>query len=354
MKFRLLILFLFARLVVDAHVITFCGEVVPIDKDFVSNKLMNTVKKNISLVNMADMRNRVNAYFPIFDMYLKKWGVPADFKYLAIVESNLKPVTSPVGAQGFWQIMPATAIELGLRVSNPDERNDLHRTSDAAAHYLSGLYKQLKKLIGVYSWILTAASYNCGAGCIQKRVRAEQQTDYFDLDLNQETANYVYRIIAIKELFEYPEIYMKNFGYNIFNKANANRQISYTAADVDYKNYKAFKLKVKKKKSPEKNVEEEPEFEDKLIPAHIKGKYKNFQDGDLVSLEVDEAFAMDGVFKAKGSSISGTGWLIDDKIFVDLGFGPDVTFCDAGGVKGINPIDLDKNRPVMIKARIWK
>lgn len=353
MKKLLLIICTFLYLNSTGHVITFCGEVVPIDKEFVSNKLMNTVKKNISLVNMADMRQRVNNYFPIFDMYLRKWGVPADFKYLAIVESNLKPVTSPVGAQGFWQIMPATGIELGLKVSNPDERNDLHRSTDAAAHYLTNLYRQLKKLIGVYSWILTAASYNCGAGCIQKRVRAEQQTDYFDLNLNPETANYVYRIIAIKELFEYPEIYMKNFGYNIFNKANANRQITYSAADADYKSYGAIQLKVKKKKK-EKAVEELPQFEEKLVPAHIKGKYKNFQDGDLVSLEVDEAFSLDGVFKAKGSSISGTGWLIDDKIYVDLGFGPDVTFCDAGGVKGITPQDLDKNRPILIKAKIWK
>jgi membrane-bound lytic murein transglycosylase D len=339
----------------QAHVVTFCGEVVPIDKDFVSSKLMNTIKKNMSLVNMADLRARAYNYFPIFDAYLAKYGVPADFKYLAIVESNLKPVTSPVGAQGFWQIMPGTAKELQLNISGPsgDERNDLHRSTDAAARLLASYYKQLKKLVGVYSWILTAASYNCGPGCVQKRVRAEQQTDYFDLNLNPETANYVYRIIAIKELFEYPEIYMKNFGYNIFNKANANRTIDFGSVEEDVKKYDGFKLKVKKKKKAEV-VDDAPTFEDKLFAAHIKGKYGNFKDGDLITLEIDEAFNADGRFKAKGSSVAGPGWIIDDKIYVDLGYGPDVVFCDAGGIKGIEQQQLSKNKPVLLKARYWK
>ncbi len=346
--------FILCSFTIQAHVITFCGEVVPIDKDFVSSKLMNTIKKNVSLVNMADLRTRAYNYFPIFDRYLAKYGVPADFKYLAIVESNLKPVTSPAGAQGYWQIMPATGRELGLNLSGPygDERNDLHRSTDAAARLLSNYFKQLKKLIGVYSWILTAASYNCGPGCIQKRVRAEQQTDYFDLNLNQETANYVYRIIAIKELFEYPEIYMKNFGFNIFNKANANRAIDYSTIEKDVESYKGFKLKVKKKKKAV--VEDEtPTFIEKLFPAHIKGKYNNFQDGDLISLEVDESFTIDGIYKAKGSTVAGQGWIIDDKIYVDLGYGTDVTFCNAGGTKGIEVNELTKNKPVLIKAKIW-
>ncbi|HOZ50548.1 MAG TPA: lytic transglycosylase domain-containing protein [Chitinophagaceae bacterium] len=352
MKRRLLFIFMFVSFNVNAHVITFCGEVVPVDKDFVSTKLMNTIKNNINLVKMADMRARVNAYFPIFDMYFKKWGVPADFKYLAIVESTLKPLTSRVGAQGYWQIMPATAKELGLNIGgvNGDERNDLHKSTEAAARLLVNYYKQLKKLVGVYSWILTAASYNCGPGCVQKRVKAEGETNYFDLDLNKETAAYVYRIIAIKELFEYPEIYMKNFGYNIFNKANAGRKLSLDAPDTDFAKYSNIKLKKKKKQAP---IDEAPTFTEKLISAHIKGKYKNFQDGDLVTIQIEEPFEMDGAFKAKGSTISGTGWMIDDKIYVDLGYGPDVMFCDAGGVKGINPSDLGKDRPVLIKAKLW-
>lgn len=338
----------------QAHVVTFCGEVIPVDKDFVSNKLMNTIKKNMSLVNLADLRSRAYQYFPIFDAYLSKYGVPTDFKYLAIVESNLKPVTSPAGAQGYWQIMDATARELSLNINGPqgDERNDLHRSTDAAARLLASYYKQIKKLVGVYSWTLTAASYNCGPGCIQKRVKAEQETDYFDLNLNQETANYVYRIIAIKELFEYPEIYVKNFGYNIFSRQIRTNTIDYASVEQEVKNYKGFNLKIKKKKKAN-DMDVTPSFKDKLFTAHIKGKYKEFKDGDLITLEMDEDFSIQGQFKAKGSTVGGYAYIIDDKIYVDFGFGPDVTFCDAGGIKGLPPDQLSKNRPVLIKARIW-
>src|SRR6188768_1363988 len=98
----------------SAHEIIFCGEVIPVNKDFVANKLMNVIRNQIPNVNLPSLRQRALTYFPYVSSMLKKAGIPEDFKYLPIVESGFMVLTSRVGARGFWQIMPGTAKEYGL------------------------------------------------------------------------------------------------------------------------------------------------------------------------------------------------------------------------------------------------
>src|SRR4051812_43055228 len=69
-----------------AHEIVFCGERIPVNEQFVADKLMNIIRKQINYVNMPELRARVNKYFHIVEYYLKATGLPEDFKYLAIVE----------------------------------------------------------------------------------------------------------------------------------------------------------------------------------------------------------------------------------------------------------------------------
>lgn len=206
----------------NAHDIIFCGERIPVHNDFVAQKLMNVIRYQIPNVNLPQLRKRVQANFPRVEYYLRATGLPEDLKYLAIVESGFENVTSSVGARGFWQLMPETAKELGLTVSSSlDERDNLDKSTYAACRHLAYYYLEIKKKFGIYSWVLAVAAYNFGIGNISKAIQ-RQGKDYFTMHLNQETALYVYKIIAVKELFEYPELYMKDFGYNVFSVIQFN------------------------------------------------------------------------------------------------------------------------------------
>jgi membrane-bound lytic murein transglycosylase D len=145
---------------------------------------------------------RAHRYFPMIERILKEEGVPDDFKYLALIESNLVQAVSPVGAQGFWQFMPETARIYSLEMSNEvDERLDIEKSTRAACTYL----KKAKTILG--DWILTTASYNRGLGGVQDDMRWQHTTHYFDTDQNSETARYVFRVLAMKLIFENPEAY---------------------------------------------------------------------------------------------------------------------------------------------------
>ena len=100
---------------------------------------------------------RANRAFPVIEPILAKYGVPDDFKYLAVTESGLLNAVSPSGAKGFWQFMEAAEKENGLEVNNEiDERYHLEKSTEAACKYLL----DAKQRFG--TWTLAAASYNGG------------------------------------------------------------------------------------------------------------------------------------------------------------------------------------------------
>lgn len=149
---------------------------------------------------------RAHRYFPIIEPILKEQGIPDDMKYLAVAESALANAVSPAGACGFWQFMSGSARERGLEVTSEiDERYHLEKATRAACAYL----KEAKAEFG--SWMLAAASYNMGKGGLSKNIRDQQGTDYFSLNLNPETARYVFRILAIKEIMQHPKRYGFHF-----------------------------------------------------------------------------------------------------------------------------------------------
>src|SRR5689334_2459927 len=150
-----------AALNAKAHEIIFCGERIPVQNNFVADKLMNVIRQQVPYVNLPQLRKRVEANFPIVEYYLRETGLPEDFKYLAIVESGFLNLTSKAGARGFWQLMPETATELGLVVSPTiDERDNIYKSTYAACKVLASYYLRIKKIYGVSSWVLTAAAYN--------------------------------------------------------------------------------------------------------------------------------------------------------------------------------------------------
>lgn len=213
--------------------LNFAGETVPltdpevmerIDREF----LVNTYWQSNALLLMK----RANKYFPIIEPILAKNGVPDDFKYLAVAESGLQNVVSPAGATGFWQIMRATGKEYGLEVnSNVDERYHIQKSTEVACEYL----KKYKKKFG--NWTLAAASYNAGAGAINKYLNQQKVDSYYDLLLGQETGRYLFRIMAIKEILSAPEKY----GFEISEDEMYKAVPSFTVdLDVPVSNFADF------------------------------------------------------------------------------------------------------------------
>lgn len=138
--------------------------------------------------------------FQVIEPILEKYGVPEDFKYLAVIESGLSNVVSPAGATGYWQILKGTAEENGLEVSNEvDERYHLEKATEAACKYLLQSYQNFN------SWTLAAASYNMGRDGLSKQLVRQGGNSYYDLILNSETGRYLFRIMAVKQILENPE-----------------------------------------------------------------------------------------------------------------------------------------------------
>ncbi len=145
---------------------------------------------------------RANRFFPSIEQILKEKGIPDDFKYLSVIESNLLQAVSPVGAQGIWQFMPVTAKQFGLEISaDVDERLHFEKSTYAACEYLSEAHEILN------DWLLAVASYNRGIGGVQQDMEWQNSEHYFDTEQNSETGRYVFRILAAKIIMENPEAY---------------------------------------------------------------------------------------------------------------------------------------------------
>ena len=145
-------------------------------------------------------------YFPIFEEVFCKYGIPLELKYLAVVESMLKPTaTSRAGAKGIWQFMYKTARSYGLTIdSYIDERMDVEKSTDAAARYLKSLYNMLG------DWPLAVSAYNCGAGNVNKAIRrAGGSRDFWSVYpyLPKETRGYLPAFVGVMYAFAYSSDY---------------------------------------------------------------------------------------------------------------------------------------------------
>ena len=173
---------------------------------------------------------RANRYFPVIEPILKENGIPDDFKYLAVIESNLDPrALSGAQAAGLWQFMPKTAEQFGLEVNDEvDERFHIEKETVAACKYFKSAYNKFK------NWTTVAASYNAGMGRISEEQGKQQVDEAFNLLLSSESSRYVFRILAVKQFLENP----KAFGYMVERDQLYNpirtREISVKASVVDW------------------------------------------------------------------------------------------------------------------------
>jgi len=162
-------------------------------------------------------------FFPLIEPILKKEGLPEDFKYLVLAESGLQQLVSPSKAAGMWQILEPTAKEEGLEVSTEvDERYNVEKATLVACNYLKHSYA----LFG--SWTMAAASYNIGRTGLMKQADRQGSKYYYDLLLGEETGRYMFRILALKLIFQNPSAY----GFNL-KEADYYPALQYREVMVD-------------------------------------------------------------------------------------------------------------------------
>lgn len=227
-----------------------------LDREMVTNMNYHT---NTTLVI-----KRANKVFPIIEPILAKNGIPDDFKYLAVIESSLVNAVSPAGARGVWQFMPTTAKEKGMEVNDfVDERYDLEKSTEAACSYLKEAYLKFG------NWTLAAASYNGGMAGVQRQLESQKVNSYYDVLLTEETARYVYRILALKEIMKNPQKYGFEIpAHALYSEIPVKKvEVDSTVTDLaDFAlsqgiNYKILKI-------------HNPWLRDKSLPNKSKKKYE--------------------------------------------------------------------------------
>lgn len=146
------------------------------------------------------VKQRSEGPFSIIDSVLDRYGLPEELKYLAVIESELKPsALSRVGARGPWQLMPATAHDLGLKVNrHADDRVNYYKSTVAAAKYLRDLHRQFR------DWLLVLAAYNGGPRPVMQAIRKAHSRSFWVLQkyLPAESRGHVKKFIATAYYFE--------------------------------------------------------------------------------------------------------------------------------------------------------
>lgn len=182
----------------------FCGEPVPLHEQEVKERLEKELLLSIwDRPQVILWLKRTPRYMPHIEAVLKENGLPDDFKYMAIIESALRPhAGSKKGAVGFWQFMADTARRYDLRVDRRiDERRSLFASTRAAAAYVKELYN----FTG--SWTMAAAAYNMGEEGIEAEIMVQGVNDFYHLYLPLETQRFVFRILSAKMILTHPELY---------------------------------------------------------------------------------------------------------------------------------------------------
>lgn len=157
------------------------------------------VKKNSW--GLEKIKKRSQSRFKIINSVFSRYDIPHELKYMAIVESNLNAdtVCNSSGATGIWQLMPVTALELGLKITeDSDERLHIHKSSEAAAKYLKQLYAEFG------DWLLVIAAYNSGPAKVTRAINLSGHNEFWQLQdfLPAETRNHVKRFVSVLYFFE--------------------------------------------------------------------------------------------------------------------------------------------------------
>ncbi len=226
--------------------VTFAGEIMPLEnfdtRESLEREILTSAYRHSSTILIL---KRANRYLPTIEKILEENDIPDDFKYLAAAESEYSNMISPVGATGFWQIMPETGREEGMEINSiVDERYNLERSTQFACEYFRKSYEKYG------NWTLAAASYNGGRAGIDRQIEIQHQNNYYDLLLNEETARYIFRAVAYKLVITDPQRYGLNIGKEDLYPELKYYEVKVDSAIADFSefaaqhgtNYKLLKL----------------------------------------------------------------------------------------------------------------
>jgi membrane-bound lytic murein transglycosylase D len=204
--------------------VTFAGEKMPLDnfdtRESLEREILISAYRHSSTILII---KRANRYLPMIEKILEKNKIPDDFKYLAAAESDYSNMVSPVGATGFWQIMPETGKEQGMEINQfVDERYDVEKSTQFACDFFLKSYEKYG------NWTLAAASYNGGRAGLDEQIGIQHQNNYYDLLLSEETARYIFRAVAYKLIITDP----LRYGFNI-TKDDLYPELKYYDIKVD-------------------------------------------------------------------------------------------------------------------------
>ncbi len=184
--------------------VDFAGQSVPVGRRDVWERLDQEFLFNIARPGQIMLwLKRMGKFMPLVEQRLKEYGLPDDLKYLAVVESSLRPTAvSSAGAGGLWQFIEGTGRRFDMD-SNAfvDERMDVGKATDGAMQYLRRLYSLFN------DWPLALAGYNAGEQRVLDELQEQRVSSYYDLALPAETERFVYKIIAVKVILSNPERY---------------------------------------------------------------------------------------------------------------------------------------------------
>ncbi|HHW60211.1 MAG: lytic transglycosylase domain-containing protein [Bacteroidales bacterium] len=185
----------------------FAGQLIDLTNPFIRERVESEIY-SIAYFHSQFIKTvkQTERYMPYIEQELKNKAMPSDLKYIAIIESNLMPTTSPAGAKGIWQFMKGTATKYGLEVTDDvDERLNFEKSTIAALSYLHDLYNMFG------DWLLTIAAYNAGENYIKNKITQQYTNNFWDLVMNAETARYISRAIATKLIYQS----LKTYGFYI-------------------------------------------------------------------------------------------------------------------------------------------
>lgn len=206
--------------------VTFAGQTIKLDRADLRERMDRELIAFTYSHNMSTlMIKRANKYFPQIEPILERMGVPDDLKYLMVIESNIDPqAQSGAGAAGLWQFTQSTGRAYGLEVNaNIDERFNTVKATEAACRFLMEAYSKYG------NWMTVAASYNGGQQGMDRRIEAQHQTDALNMWLVDETSRYMFRLLAVKMMFENPSLFGFSFkSEDLYPYIPAKKQIKVT------------------------------------------------------------------------------------------------------------------------------
>jgi len=183
--------------------VIFAGERLPLEnfdtRESLERELLTSAYRHSSTILII---KRAYRYLPMIEKILKENNIPDDFKYLVAAESEYSNMISPAGATGFWQIMTETGREEGMEINSViDERYHVEKSTQFACKFFRKSYDKYG------NWTLSAASYNGGRRRIDEQIAIQNQNNYYDLLLSEETARYIFRAVAYKLVITDPVAY---------------------------------------------------------------------------------------------------------------------------------------------------